>query len=187
MNEDAPSHGWTPLVCAAVTGMQGGASIVATRAVVDHLDPVPMTCLRYLVGACVLVPIALRLPRRAIPRRYLASMAGLELLQFGLLIVLLTFGLKSVPGRAHFSTSLVFAMAIAVAMGQERPNLRRGVGIGLALAGLAIALSPALRSQGGDSVTGWCWWRAGCVVRLWPGCGRDRCCGSTVRCWSVPW
>ncbi|MBA2469936.1 MAG: DMT family transporter [Chloroflexia bacterium] len=141
--------------CAAATGIQVGAAIVATRAVVDDIDPVPLTFLRYLVGACVLAPFVSRAGTWRFTARDLPPIAALGLVQFGLLIVLLTVGLKTVPaapGALVFATSPLFALALGIGLGRERWSAGKAAGIGLALAGLAIVLGPSVARLSGSAL-----------------------------------
>jgi drug/metabolite transporter (DMT)-like permease len=150
---ETPHRAWLPVTCAILTGVQVGASMVATRAVVDELDPLPMTFVRYVIGAIVLLPITVRTMQTPFRRADLASIAALGVVQFGVLILLLTMGLERLPaaqGSLVFSTSPLFAMILAIAMGQEGWSGRRLAGIALALGGLAIALRPGLAGDNGS-------------------------------------
>lgn len=140
--------------CAAATGVQVGAAIVATRAVVDDIHPVPLTFLRYLVGAGCLLPVVWRSGAAKVQRRDLPPIAALGLVQFGLLIVLLTVGLQTVPaapGALIFATSPLFALALGIGLSRERWSAGKAAGIGLAMAGLAIALGPGVVRLSGSA------------------------------------
>ncbi len=135
--------------CAAATGVQVGAAIVATRADVDDIHPVPLTFLRYLVGAGCLLPVVWRSGAAKVQRRDLPPIAALGLVQFGVLIVLLTIGLKTVPaapGSLIFATSPLFALALGIGLGRERWSAGKTAGIGL-----AIVLGPGVVRLSGSA------------------------------------
>lgn len=151
-----------PVLAAAATGVQVGAAIVATRFVIDLVEPVPLAFLRYALGfACLLPPALLALPRlRAAAARQWRDLLPLTLLgvaQFALVVVLLNYGLQQVPAaRAAllFATLPLLTLAVAAALGQERATATKLLGVLLTLAGVAVTLGPeALRR--GLAPAGW--------------------------------
>ncbi|HEV8457337.1 MAG TPA: EamA family transporter, partial [Methylomirabilota bacterium] len=83
---------------AAATGIQVGAAIVATRFVVDQTGPASLALLRYLIGFCCLLPaVLLTAPRTRFERPDLLPIGLLGITQFGILIVLLNYGLRYIP------------------------------------------------------------------------------------------
>jgi hypothetical protein len=70
--------------------------MVATRFVVDQLSPISLALLRYAIGFLCLVPPLLA-PSVRFAARDLPPMAGLGIVQFGVLIALLNFGLQFIP------------------------------------------------------------------------------------------
>ena len=119
-----------PAAAAAVTGIQVGSAIVATRYVVDQTGPASLALLRYLIGLCCLLPpLLLSTPRARFERRDLLAISLLGITQFGILIALLNYGLRSVPSaRAAliFATfpllTLVVAPETAVACANPAPG-----------------------------------------------------------------
>src|SRR5262249_7142133 len=98
----------TPAVmAAAATGVQVGATIVATRIVVDQSGPASLALLRYVIGFGCLLPFVLRSGK--VPRfvgRDVLPIGLLGITQFGILIALLNYGLRFIPaGRG----ALIFA------------------------------------------------------------------------------
>jgi drug/metabolite transporter (DMT)-like permease len=84
---------------AAATGVQVGSAIVATRFVVDQPGPASLALLRYLIGAlCLLPPVLLstHAPGARLARRDLTPIGVLGSVQFGVLIALLSYGLRFV-------------------------------------------------------------------------------------------
>jgi drug/metabolite transporter (DMT)-like permease len=144
---------WAPWAAAAV-GMQVGATIVATRVVVDQLGPATLAALRYAIGLASLLPFVWHAARRAAatgrsaPKLQANELPRIVLLgigQFGLLIALLNFGLKSVPaakGALLFAAFPLLTLIVATLLGHERLGWRRCLGVGLTLAAVALALGP---------------------------------------------
>lgn len=127
----------------AVTGIQVGAAMVATRFVLDQTGPASLALLRYAIGALVLLPVLLATARVRIAGRDLLPIALLGVGQFGVLIALLNLGLQTVPaGRAAllFSTMPLLTLVLAVAAGRESPSVPKVTGVLLTLLGVALAL-----------------------------------------------
>ena len=154
---------WAPWAAAAV-GVQVGATIVATRVVVDQLGPATLAALRYAIGLASLLPFVWQAARReaaagatgtATPRIQASELPRIVLLgvgQFGLLIALLNFGLKSVPaakGALLFAAFPLLTLIVATLLGHERLGWRQSLGVGLTLAAVALALgSQAWQAHG---------------------------------------
>ncbi|HEY9023271.1 MAG TPA: DMT family transporter [Burkholderiaceae bacterium] len=147
---------WAPWAAAAV-GVQVGAAIVATRAVVHELGPATLAALRYAIGLLTLLPFvwpALHGDRhspRIAPRDWL-QIALLGIGQFGLLIALLNIGLQSVPaakGALLFAAFPLLTLIVATVLGHERLDWRQSLGVASTLAAVALALGPdAWRASG---------------------------------------
>jgi drug/metabolite transporter (DMT)-like permease len=143
------------LLAAAGTGVQVGASMVASRAVAGDVDPATLALLRYTIGAAVVVPIALaaRVAWR-LPARDLVAVVALGIAQFGALIWLLNWGLARVPaadGAVLFATFPLLAQLFAAWGGVERLSRDRAMGAVAALAGVGLAMGGQF---GGGSVEG---------------------------------
>ena len=98
-------------IAAAVTSTQVGSAMVATRFVVDQTGPISLALLRYLIGFTCLLPLALLArPRVRFERCDLLPLALLGVIQFGVLIALLNYGLRFIPSargdtlRVYFGT-----------------------------------------------------------------------------------
>lgn len=132
------------LAAAAATGVQVGAAMVATRAVVGQTGPASLALLRYAVGALCLLPVVLATaPRVRFAARDLVPIALLGVVQFGVLVALLNWGLTRVPaGRAAliFASFPLLTMLVAALLGRERLTRRRSLGVLLTLAGVGLAL-----------------------------------------------
>ncbi|HEV8441075.1 MAG TPA: DMT family transporter [Methylomirabilota bacterium] len=140
---------------AAATGIQVGSAIVATRFVVDQTGPASLALLRYVIGACCLLPVALlAAPPARFERRDLLPIGLLGITQFGVLIALLNYGLRSVPSaRAAliFATLPLLAMVLAAALGHERLTVAKSVGVLLTLVGVGLALGDKAVQPGGGA------------------------------------
>ena len=140
-------RGVLPLLAAAATGVQVGAAIVATRVVIDQATPVSLAMLRYTIGFLCLVPAVALAGRVTIARRDLVPVALLGIGQFGILVVLLNYGLKFIPSaRAAliFATFPLLTLLLAVALRQERMTLAKTLGVLLTVAGVGVALGEHL-------------------------------------------
>jgi drug/metabolite transporter (DMT)-like permease len=131
------------VVAAAATGVQVGSAIVATRFVIDQTDPVTLAFLRYLIGFCLLLLPAWRAGRGWFKRRDLLPIAALGITQFGILIVLMNYGLQFIPAaRAALIFAMVplLTMTLGALIGYERMTLLKTVGVLLTILGVGFAL-----------------------------------------------
>ncbi|MBN2124699.1 MAG: DMT family transporter [Deltaproteobacteria bacterium] len=130
-------------MAAAATGVQVGCAIVATRFVIDQTDPVTLGFLRYLIGSCLLILPAWRSARGWFKRQDLLPIAGLGVGQFGILIVLMNYGLQFIPSAR---AALIFAcvplltMTLASLIGYERMTLLKAAGVLFTIVGVAFAM-----------------------------------------------
>ncbi len=134
---------WLPAVAAAATGIQVGAAIVATRFVIGETTPASLALLRYAIGLLCLVPPLVLAPRVRIAPRDLVPIAVLGILQFGVLIALLNFGLARVPAaRAAliFASFPLLTVVVATVLDEERPTAAKTIGVLLTIAGVALAI-----------------------------------------------
>lgn len=147
------------LVAAAVSGVLVGAAIVATRGVIGQSTPAALALLRYLIGCLCLTPPVLIAGRTRIARRDLLPIALLGVGQFGILIVLLNFGLQRIPaahGALLFASVPLLTLLLAAALGREHVGVVKAGGVMLTLVGVGLTLGEgALNSgSGGDTWLG---------------------------------
>jgi drug/metabolite transporter (DMT)-like permease len=132
------------IVAAAGTGVQVGAAMVATRFVVDQTDPASLAMLRYIIGfLCLVPPMLLAGQGMRFERKDVAPIALLGIIQFGVLVALLNYGLRFIPAaRAAliFATFPLMTMVIAAALGRERLGLAKTAGVLLTILGVGVAL-----------------------------------------------
>ena len=141
-----------PAAAAAAAGIQVGSAMVATRLVVDQAGPASLALLRYALGVCCLVPVVLLSRSRArFAPRDLVPIALLGITQFGILIALLNYGLRSVPSaRAAliFATFPLLTSLVAAALGRERLTLAKLTGVLLTILGVGLALGDKTLQRG---------------------------------------
>lgn len=128
---------------AALTGVQVGLAMVATRALEGQVGPFTLGFLRYVIGCLVLLPFFLRLrtPRIAVRDRW--PVLALGVVQFGVLIALLNAGLERLPAATSavlFATFPLITILLGAVLGTERLSLGRLGGAALSVAGVAICL-----------------------------------------------
>lgn len=142
-----------PVAAAAITGVQVGAAIVATRFVVDQTGPAALGMLRYSIGFFCLLPVILMMPRVRFERADMAPIALLGIVQFGVLIGLLNFGLQYIPaGRAAllFASFPFLTLLFGAALGREALTPMKVTAVLLTMLGVAVALgATALRHGSG--------------------------------------
>src|SRR4051812_19944942 len=134
------------LLAAATTGILVGAALVASRGVVDLVGPASLAFLRYAVGVICLAPVvALSRAQRARFRgRDIVPIGLLGIGQFGILIVLLNIGLRSLASAQAaviFATVPLLTLVLAVALGQEHFTVLKIVSVLLSIVSVALALS----------------------------------------------
>ena len=150
------------LAAAALTGVQVGAAIVASRFVVAEVPPLTLALLRYAIGLACLLPFAMpyvvRRGSRTAARAMvpdLLPMAVLGVVQFAAVIALLNYGLQHVgAGQAALIFSLfpLLTLLLSTALGHDRITPVLLSGVLLSIAGVALSLAPKL---GGSHLGHW--------------------------------
>lgn len=138
------------VLAAAVTGVQVGAAITATRFVAADISPASLAFLRYAIGVACLLP-ALWFARIRFARADIVPIALLGIGQFGVLIALLNWGLRTVPagrGALIFASFPLLTLIVAALAGHERITAPKLFGILLTLAGVAFALGDKIAGSG---------------------------------------
>jgi drug/metabolite transporter (DMT)-like permease len=141
--------GWATLA-AAFTGIQVGATIVATRFVIGQTDPISLALMRYAIGALCLVPFAIAVRRVPWQSRDLGPIAILGIVQFAVVVVLLNYAVQTISaGRAAliFATFPLLTLLFAAALRHERLTIAKGGGVVLTILGVALTLSDKTASM----------------------------------------
>jgi drug/metabolite transporter (DMT)-like permease len=134
------------VLAAVLSSALGGTAIGATRYLRDTADPLTLGVVRFGIGVILLLPAAL-VQARGRPRwpsgPDLARTAGLGLLFFALFPVLLNASLAATTaarGALALSTLPLLTMAVGAGLGVEALTWRKGAGVLVATAGVALAL-----------------------------------------------
>jgi drug/metabolite transporter (DMT)-like permease len=142
------------VLAAAITGILVGTGMVATRFVVDQVPPASLALLRYAIAlACLLPPMLWAGRGSPIRRPDLLPIAVLGMLQFGVLIALLNYGLQYIPsgrGALIFATAPLLTMLLAAFLGQEPLSGNKTAGVVACGIGVALVLS----ERGGFATSG---------------------------------
>lgn len=140
-------------LAAAGTGIQVGATLVASRYAVEQTGPATLTLLRYALGLAVLLAPALLAPRTRFAPRDLLAIVLLGIGQFALLVALLNIGLQyTTAARAAlvFASMPLLTLLLAALIGQEKLSGAKGLGVMLTLIGVGLALGETLAAPTGD-------------------------------------
>lgn len=138
-------------LAAAATGVQVGAAIVATRYVATDISPAALAFLRYAIGVACLVPVVAMAPRVRFARADILPIAALGIGQFGILIALLNYGLRTVPagrGALIFASFPLITLVVAALLGHEHVTVRKISGILATMTGVALALGDKILGAG---------------------------------------
>ena len=135
------------IAAACASSCLGGASVVATRAVVPLLDPATLAALRYGLGALCLA-LVVRMMNRAWPRRAdLLPVLLLGLLFFTVFPYLFNLSLSyttAARGSLALATLPFMTLLVAAVLRSERPTASKVAGVGLAMLGVGVALGDRL-------------------------------------------
>ena len=140
-------------MAAAAVGIQVGAATVASRYAIAETTPAALALMRYVVGFACLAPIAMTAVRVRFARADLLPIAGLGIIQFGVLIALLNYGLQTIPaGRAALilATFPLLTMVFAALLGREPLTVSKSAGVIVTIFGVGIALAEKI---GGGQVS----------------------------------
>ena len=132
-----------PLGAAALTGVQVGAALVASQAVVGEVGAGRLGFLRYAIALALLLPLVWRRNSPPIARRDLLPVALIGMGQFGVLIMFLNVAVmhtSSARASLIFATLPLVTMALGWSLGRETPRLRELLAIALTVLGLAALL-----------------------------------------------
>jgi drug/metabolite transporter (DMT)-like permease len=132
---------------AIASSAAGGAAAVATRYLIESADPFTLGAIRFGGGVMCLLPIALVLRPRWPERADWPAVAGLGFMFFAVFFVLynVALGYTTVArGTLALSTLPLMTMVAGAALGIEALTARKSLGVLIAMAGVAAALSAGL-------------------------------------------
>ncbi len=127
---------------AVVVAVLWGGNFLAIHVGLEHFPPLFMAALRFAVIA---IPTLLLVPRPRVPLRWLLGYGlGFGTVQFLFLFVAMDIGMPTGLASLVLQASAPFTVLLGAALLRERISLRQGIGIGLAVSGLAtIAVARA--------------------------------------------
>jgi len=135
------------VLIAILSSTFGGTSGAVTRYVVGTIDPVTIAAFRFGIGILVLAPLALA-TRSVLPRgRDWLGTLGLGIMFFGVFFVFYNLALAyttAARGALALSTMPLWTMVAAALLGAEPLNLRKTLGVFIAVGGVAVALTAGL-------------------------------------------
>jgi drug/metabolite transporter (DMT)-like permease len=143
-----------------VSSVLVGAGIAFSRLALVEVPPLTLAMLRYAIGFACLAPFAWH-ERRSFAQapcvnsraRDLVAIAGLGIVQFGVLIALLNIGLQrigSVEAALIFSLFPLLTMLFSAALGRERITPMLVAGVLVSICGVAFSLAPKLGTSSAD-------------------------------------
>ncbi|WP_373085300.1 DMT family transporter [Sneathiella sp.] len=138
------------LFAAGISGILVGVALVATGSIVEAAGPITIAFIRYLIGALLLLPFALRTSWIRVPLTDFLPLALLGIFQFAVLIMLLNFSVIYIEvGLAVliFATLPLLTMTIAILLGREAFTSRKLIGITLTIVGVGFAVGATAFSE----------------------------------------
>jgi drug/metabolite transporter (DMT)-like permease len=135
------------VLLAIVSSSLGGTAAAVTRYLIGNADPLTLAILRWGIGVCVVLPIALLLRVRWPPRADWPAVAALGLAFFGLFFILYNLAVGyTTAARASLalSTLPLQTMLVGALLGVEKLTARKSAGVGIAVCGVAAALASGL-------------------------------------------
>jgi drug/metabolite transporter (DMT)-like permease len=127
------------ILSSAIGGIAGGT----TRFAIGASDPVTLGVFRFGVGFLLLLPIALALKVKWPRGRDLRGAIALGVMYFAFFIVLFNLAFRDTTaarGSLALSTLPLLTMLVAAAFGVERLDVRKSIGVIIAIVGVVVAL-----------------------------------------------
>jgi drug/metabolite transporter (DMT)-like permease len=135
------------VVAAILSSALGGSAAALTRYVIGASDPVTLAALRFGIGFALILPIAL-LYRSRFPRgKDWLPVAVLGVLFFALFFFIYNVAMSlttAARGSLALSVLPLTTMVVAALFGREALTRRKTLGVLIAIAGVALALSTGL-------------------------------------------
>jgi drug/metabolite transporter (DMT)-like permease len=145
------------VLAASTSAFIGGTAAVATRHLVQSVDPLMVALLRYTVAIACLLLVAALLGRLRLDRAELRTVVPLGILMFAGFPALFSIGLAhttAARGALALSMMPVFSMALARLVQGEPLSARRTLGIVCAVAGVGWALAGDAGIAGRSTLAG---------------------------------
>lgn len=139
----AASGLWAAVAAAAASVFFGGM-VFCTRFVIDQTEPLTLAFFRFGIGFVCVAPVLVRSDRPRIRRADWGAIAGLGVLLYALMPILVSAGLRfsyASRGALALASQPLFTLLLAYWRGEERLTPVKLFGIALAMGGLGLALS----------------------------------------------
>ena len=133
-------------VAAAAASVFFGGMVFCTRFVIDQTEPLTLAFFRFGIGFVCVAPVLVRSDRPRVQRADWSAIAGLGVLLYALMPILVGAGLQfsyASRGALALASQPLFTLLLAYWRGEERLTPVKLFGIALAMGGLGLALSEA--------------------------------------------
>jgi drug/metabolite transporter (DMT)-like permease len=138
---------WVGVLIAIVSSCLGGTAAAVTRYLVGNADPLTLSILRWGIGFCCVLPVALVLRVRWPQREDWPGVALLGLCFFGVFFILYNIAVGyTTAARASLalSTLPLQTMIVGAILGVEALTVRKVSGVAIAMLGAGAALATGL-------------------------------------------
>lgn len=146
----ASRNEYVGVLAAIASSALGGVAGGTTRFAIGSSDPLTLGVFRFGVGFLLLLPIALALRIKWPRGRDWLGVAALGVMYFAFFIVLFNLAFRyttAARGSLALSTLPLMTMLVGAGLGVEALDIRKSVGVIIAMAGAAVALVTALRTR----------------------------------------
>src|SRR6516164_5506965 len=143
----ASRNEYVGVLAAIASSALGGVAGGTTRFAIGSSDPLTLGVFRFGVGFLLLLPIALALRIKWPRGRDWLGVAALGVMYFAFFIVLFNLAFRyttAARGSLALSTLPLMTMRVGAALGVEALDVRKSVGVIIAMAGAAVALVAGL-------------------------------------------
>jgi drug/metabolite transporter (DMT)-like permease len=143
----ASRNEYVGVLAAIASSALGGVAGGTTRFAIGSSDPLTLGVFRFGVGFLLLLPIALALRIKWPRGRDWLGVAALGVMYFAFFIVLFNLAFRyttAARGSLALSTLPLMTMLVGAALGVEALDIRKSVGVIVAMAGAAVALVTGL-------------------------------------------
>ncbi len=150
-----PSSALWAAVAAAAASVFFGGMVFCTRFVIDQTEPLTLAFFRFGIGFVCIAPVLAHRDRPRVRRADWGAIAGLGVLLYALMPVLVSAGLQfsyASRGGLVLASQPVLTLLLAHWRGEERLTPVKLFGIALAMGGLVLALSEGLPQTSSASI-----------------------------------
>jgi drug/metabolite transporter (DMT)-like permease len=138
---------WIGVAIALLSSCLGGTAAAITRYLAGNADPITLAVLRWGIGFCCVLPVALLLKARWPQQRDWLAVAALGFAFFGVFFVLYNIAMSyTTAARASLAlaTLPLQTMLVGALLGIEPLTKRKSIGVCIAVLGVFAALATGL-------------------------------------------